>query len=112
MTRQEILFRCLILIEFEELGEHITFEETIVDTMEYLGFTTHGRNTVSDTQVRKIFPMLLEWDYRIRDIKFKKCVLKSMYWRCGAKKEYIGKIPKQLEKFKYKPIKKGEEDFI
>lgn len=111
MTRQQILFRCLILIEFKELSEHSTLEETIVETMEYLGFTTRGQNIVSDNQVRKIFPMLLNWDYRIRDIKYKRCVLKAMYWRCGTKKEYIGEIPKRLEKFKYTPTRNGE-DFI
>ena len=111
MTRQQILFRCLVLLEFEKLREYRTLEEIIIDTMEYLGFTNHGRKTVSNTQVRRIFPMLMEWDRTIRDKKYKKCVLKSMYWRCDAKKEYTGNIPKQLEKFKYTPTR-DEEDFI
>lgn len=111
MTRQQILFRCLILLELEKLKDYHSLEEIIIDTMEYLGFTNRGRNTVSNIQVRRIFPMLMEWDRTIKDIKYKKCVLKAMYWRCDSKKEFMGEIPKQLEKFKYKTIK-DDEDFI
>lgn len=111
MTRQQILFRCLVLLELGKLGEYRTLEEIIIDTMQSLGFTNHGRKIVSNIQVRKIFPMLMEWNRTLRDMKYKRCVLKSMYWRCDTKKEYAEEIPKQLEKFKYESTK-DEEDFI
>ena len=109
MTREEIIYRCLIYIDyFDEKCEGVL--ANLKHTMKECGFRYNDSRVLNDKIIIALFPTLGKFDLRLPDLRYKRSVLKAIYFFCKGNIAMRGELGKNLEEYDHLLVDPEEND--